>query len=169
MTTTTEKTKMNVTTEELTYILMTVEKGTFGYLHMETKVKMNKTGNPYFDRVTKITKGNILLGGSYQTRVQNETHNPDFVPEENKVGEHVSKCVLYNENTGKNYLQYEWFKEVLPKSEYQFNGDIIEKKLFESYMSKYTPNKYGVNLQSVTINNIKECHINRMEYIVVNP
>ncbi|MEN6291045.1 MAG: hypothetical protein ABFD07_03370, partial [Methanobacterium sp.] len=90
-------------------------------------------------------------------------------PEECKVGQHVSKCFLHNEKTGKNYLQYEWFEQVVPKSEYRYNGDPIEKKLFESYMSSYTPNKYGVNFQSVTIDNIKECHMDGNVYIVVNP
>ena len=130
---------------------------------------MNKTGNPYYNLVTKVTTGNILVGNSYETRVGNITDNPDFVPEENKVGEHVSKCVLFNENTGKHYLQYEWFNKITPKSEYTFNGNPIEKTLFESYMTKYKPNKYGLNFQSVTIDNIKEIHLNGDQYVVVNP
>ena len=49
------------------------------------------------------------------------------------------------------------------------NLDPIEKEMFESFMSQYTPNKYGVNYQSVTVTNIKEIHINGNEYKVVNP
>jgi hypothetical protein len=166
---TTEKIRMNVTSDELLSILMTQEKGTFAFLCMETKPKMNKTNNPYFDRVTKITKGNILLGCDYKTRVGNETENPDFQPEENKVGEKVTKCIRHNEKYNRFYLDYEWFEEVKPKSEYRYNGDPIEKQLFESFMGTYTPNKYGVNHQSVTVTNIKEIHINKTEYVVVNP
>lgn len=160
---------IELTSNELVTILMTQNIGTFCWIHMETKVRMNKTGNPYYDQIKKITKGNILLGNSYQTRVQNETENPDFVPEKNKVGEHISKCVLHNDKTGKDYLQYEWFENVVPKSEYEFNGDSIEKMLFQSFMGEYRPNKYGVNFQSVTIENIKECHVHGNQYIVVNP
>ena len=160
---------IELTTSELTEILKGQEKGTFCWMWFETKPKMRKTDNPYFDRVVKITKGNILMGNSYEKRVQNETGNPNFVADVCKVGEHVSKCVLHNDNTGKDYLQYEWFEEVVPKSEYKFEGNPIEKRMFESFMGTYVPNKNGVNFQSVTISNIKECHFNGNEYIVVNP
>lgn len=160
---------IELTTNELTQILMTQNVGTFCWIHMETKVRMRKTDNPYFDQIKKITKGNILLGNNYKDRVIKETGNTDFVPEECKVGEHISKCVLYNEKTGKHYLQYEWFEEVTPKSEYDFHGDPIEKQFFQSFMSEYRPNKYGTNFQSVTIENIKECHVHGNQYIVVNP
>jgi hypothetical protein len=157
---------VSVTTDELTEILKGQDKGTFGFIHMETKVRMNKTNNPFFDQITKVTKGNILLGNNYEKRVETETGIENFKPEECRVGEHVSKCVLHNEKTGKDYLQYEWFEETLPKSHYIFDGDVVEKQLFESYMMKYTPNKYGVNFQSVTINNIKEIHLNKVQYII---
>jgi hypothetical protein len=160
---------IELTTMELTEILKRQERGTFCWLWFETKPKMNKTGNPYFNQVSKITKGNILTGNSYQTRVQNETENPDFVSKKCNVGEHISKCVLHNDRTGKDYLQYEWFEEVLPKSEYRYNGNPIEKRMFESFMGTYIPNKYGVNFQSVTIDNIRECHMSGNQYRVVNP
>lgn len=170
---------IELTTNELTEILKGKDKGTWSFLITETKVRMNKTGNPYFNQVTKKSFLNILLGNSYQTRVINKTGDTDFEPEENKVGHHVSKCVLHNENTGKDYLQYENFnyksipnypKNLIPSEpEYNFNGDPIEKRLFESYMSKFTPNKYGIIFQSVTIDNIKECHLDGNRYIVVNP
>lgn len=165
---TTEKIRVNVTTEELLSILMLQEKGTFPFLHMETKPKMNKRGNPYFDRVTKVTKGNILLGVDYSKRVQNNTENPEFKPEMNNVGDKVTKCIRHNEKFDRYYLDYEWFNEVKPKSEFICEGNPIEKQLFESYMGTFTPNKYGVNFQSVTVTNIKEIHINKVEYVVVN-
>jgi hypothetical protein len=159
---------VKVTKEELLSILMVQEKGTFAFLHMETIPKMRKTDNPYFDRVTKITKGNILLGVDYSKRVQNNTENPDFKPEENKVGDKVTKCIRHNEKFDRFYLDYEWFNEVRPKSEFVFNGDPIEKEMFESFMSQYTPNKYGVNFQSVTVTNIREIHMNGVNYTVEN-
>jgi hypothetical protein len=159
---------VELSTMELVSILMVQDKGTFCYLHFETVPKMKKTNNPYFDRVKKITKGNILLGCDYSKRVQNETENPDFQPEKNNVGEKLTKCVRYNEKLDRYYLDYEWFNEVTPKSEYKFNGDPIEKQMFSDFMNTYTPNKYGVNFQSVTISNIKECHMNGTIYTVNN-
>ena len=168
MTKTTEKIRMNVTTTELLTILMGQEKGTFAHLVTNTKVRMNKTNNPYLDKVTKVTRMNVLLGVNYETRVQNNTENPDFVPEKNNVGDKVTKCVRYNEKYNRFYLDYEWFNQVKPQSEYVFSGDPIEKAMFESFMVKSSPNKYGVNFQSVTVDNIKECHINNYVYEVVN-
>ena len=168
MTKTTEKIRMNVTTSELLSVLMTQEKGTFSHLVTKTKVRMNKTGNPFHDLVTKVTRMNVLLGVNYDTRVINNTENPDFVPEKNNVGDKVTKCVRFNEKYNRFYLDYEWFNQVKPQSEFVFNGDPIEKVMFESYMVKSSPNKYGVNFQSVTVDNIVECHMNGIEYIVVN-
>ena len=160
---------IELTTSELTEILKQQNRGTFCWMWFETLPKMRKTDNPYFNQVVKITKGNILMGNSYETRVQNETGNSNFISEKCKVGEHISKCVLHNDNTGKDYLQYEWFEEVQPKSEYKFEGNSIEKRMFESFMGTYVPNKNNVNFQSVTISNIKECHFNGNEYRIVNP
>jgi hypothetical protein len=169
---------IELTTSELTEILKGKDKGTWCYMITETKVRMNKTGNPYFNQVIKRSYLNVLLGNSYQNRVIKETGDTDFIPEVNKVGEHISKCVLHNENTGKDYLQYENFdyksipnypKNLIPSDpEYNFNGDPIEKRLFESYMMKYSPNKYGVTFMSVTIENIKECHLDGNVYKVIN-
>ena len=160
---------IELTTSELTEILKLQNRGTFCWMWFETLPKMRKTDNPYFNKIVKITKGNILMGNDYKTRVITETNDVNFVPEKCNVGEHISKCVLHNDNTGKDYLQYEWFEEVVPKSEYRFEGNPIEKRMFESFMGTYTPNKNGVNFQSVTISNIKECHFNGNEYRVVNP
>lgn len=170
---------IEVTTSELTDVLKGQEKGTWSYLITETKPRMNKTGNPYFGQIVKRSYLNVLLGNSYQNRVIKETGDVDFVPEVCKVGEHISKCVLHNDKTGKDYLQYENFdysnipnypKNLIPpKPEFCYDGNIIDKTLFESYLVQSSPNKYGVTFLSVTIDNIKECHLNGNHYIVVNP
>ena len=156
-----------ITVKDLVEVLKGQKKGTFSNFHIETVPTMNKTDNPYFGKVTKVTKGNILLGCSYKTRVINETNDVDFVPETNKVGGHVGDglCILYNENKDRYYLQYEWFEEVTPKSEYFFEGNPIEKRMFESFMGTYTPNPKGVNVLSVGVNNIKEITLNKVRYI----
>jgi len=160
---------VGLTTEELTQILKTVKRGTFAFFEIHTIPSMNKTNNPFYNQVKKITKGNILIGGNYQTRVGNTTDNPDFVPEKCNVGEKIDEsCVQYNEKLNRYYLQYEWFEQVLPKSVYEFEGNQIEKQMFSDFMRSYTPNKYGVNVQSVKIENIKEIHFGKVHYIVEN-
>ena len=180
-----ELTILEVTTLQLVQILMTVVRGTFSNIWFETRPKMKKgrllksgewkDKNPYYDyikdrsSITKITKGNILIGGDYEKRMKKELNDPNFVSGENKVGDHVGDgmCILFNENTGKHYLQYEWFQEVTPKSTYLLDeNDPIEKSQFESYMGTFTPRE--VLIQSVTVDNIKEMTFNKTKYVVVN-
>ena len=161
----------NITVSEMVEILKLQKRGTFSNFIINTIPEMRKTDNPYFGQVIKVTEGNILLGGSYKTRVVNETNDVDFVPEKNKVGGHIGdgQCILENTRLGKFYLQYEWFEEVKPKSHYLFNGNPIEKRMFESFMGTYVPNKYGVNILSVNVNNIKEISFNHVRYILNTP
>jgi hypothetical protein len=160
--------EVQVTTNQLLEVLKTIERGTFSNIVFVTVPKMNKTNNPYFNLVSKITKGNILVGGDYQKRVIKETGNTDFVSQPSKVGEHTSRCVLHNEKLNRDYLEYEWFQEVKPKTEFLFDGNSIEKTLFESYLVKSSPNPNGVQLQTVTVSNIKQFTVNKTRYIVVN-
>lgn len=161
---------IGLTTDELTEILKSTKRGTFCHFEIHTIPTMNKKGNPFFNQVTKITKGNILVGSSYKTRVENSNEEiENFTPEVCTVGQKVDdSCVQYNERLDRYYLQYEWFEQVLPKSTFEFEGNVIEKQMFQDYMRKYTPNKYKVNVQSVKISNIKEIHINHHHYVVEN-
>lgn len=161
---------VGLTTSELVEILKSVKRGTFCYFEIHTIPTMNKTNNPFFNQVTKITKGNILIGGNYKTRVKNSNEEiEDFTPEVCTVGQKIDdSCVQYNERLDRYYLQYEWFNQVLPKSTFEFEGNPIEKQMFQDYMRSYTPNKYNVNIQSVKIENIKEIHFNHNHYIVEN-
>jgi len=172
-----EHSVVGLSTDELVEILKGVEKGTFGFFEIHTIPKMNKKGNPYHELVTKVTKGNVLIGGqvdedeksTYQKRVIKNTGNEDFVPQKNNVGSHVDgTCVIFNERLNRYYLQYEWFNEVKPKTEFFFEGNSIEKQIFQDFMRKYTPNPYRVNVQSVKIENIKEIHLNHVHYRVEN-
>ena len=168
---------VGLSTDELIQICMNIEKGTFGYFEIHTIVSMNKTGNPFYNLVKKITKGKILIGGkvneddltNYEKRVIKNTGDEDFKSQKNNVGNHIEGSpVLYNEKLDRYYLQYEWFEEVLPKSEFEFEGNPIEKQMFRDYMRSYTPNKYGVNVQSVKFENLKRLHINHIQYVVEN-
>lgn len=156
---------------ELIEILKPIPKGTFAYFEIHTNVSMNKTGNPYYNQVTKVTKGNVYIGGEYKTRVENSNEDiENFTPEYNRVGEHVegSRCVLYNAKYERYYLQYEWFEQVIPKSKMYFEGNEIDKQILSDWRRAYTPNKYGVNVQSVKIENIKRIHFDHVHYVVEN-
>jgi len=158
-----------ITISQLVEILKLQKRGTFINFTICTIPKMRKTNNPFFDKVTKTTTGNVLIGGDYSTRVENNTGVENYIPEKCNVGEHIGEgnCIIFNENKQRFYLQYEWFGEVKPKSEFTFEGNPIEKQLFESYMGTFTPNKFGVQIQSVMVNNIKFLTLNKVRYEVV--
>jgi len=167
------KEKMSIGKQELISILNEQEKGTFVNLVTETKVRMNKKNNPYFDKVIKRSKCNYLLGMDYEKRVivnyEKEGLNPNFQSEECKVGAHISKCVLFNEKLNSHYVMVERFDEIKPQVEYTFEGNEIDKGLFEDFMVKYTESKKQeqerkVNVLTFKVDNIKEISLNGNHY-----
>jgi len=167
---------MEITKNELLNVLMNVNGTPFVHLVMETPVRMNKTGNPYFGRVIKRTTGNFYLGSEYQKRVNNnrvkEGLEPNFETEKPKGKHHLSPCVLIDDKTESvHYLHLEWFEETKPhKIEFVLDGtDPIEKILFEDYMVKsYKSVKQGlersVNIITPKLSNIRVLHIDKMKY-----
>jgi hypothetical protein len=140
--TTTEKCVEKISKRNLIELLMGVNKSTFVNVTMKTPVRMNKTGNPFYDRIEKISSTNFLLGNSYEDRVrsnQEKEHlNGNFVSEQPKGKLHVSKCVLVDEKTKTVfYVMLERFDEIKPQNIYIVDGnDPIEKVLFEEWMIK---------------------------------
>jgi len=160
---------------ELLEILKSVESSTFINIVSKTKVRMNKSNNPYYDKVFKVNKCNYLIGNEYQTRVitndKKEGGEGNFVSEENKVGTHVSKCVLYNEKLDTYYLQVERFNEIKPNVSYIFEGNEIDKTLFESYLTKVSessrqPQERKVLVQSFKLSSIEEITLGGTHYVV---
>jgi len=170
-----KKETKKITQQELLTLLMNVEKPTFTNIVSEVFPKMNKTGNPYFGKVVKKSKGNYFIGGSYEDMVNNrmekEGMEPTFESKECSVGEHISKCVQYNDNTKKHYLQYFTFPTSKPSSTFEFEGNEIDKQLFESFMVKKSENSRQPQdnkhtPQSLTITNIKEISLGGVHYEV---
>ncbi len=160
---------------EMLEVLKEVNKSTFINLVTETKVRMNKTNNLYFDKVFKRSKSNFLIGNNYEDRVitneRKEGLEGNFVSEENKVGTHISKCVLFNEKTQSYYLMVERFDEIKPQVEYIFEGNSIDKTLFESFMTKYYESKKQeqerkVFVISYKLDSIKEFTLGGTKYII---
>lgn len=173
------KQTLNINETELLTLLMGIEKSTFVHLVTETTLDMNKKGNPYFDKIIKRSSCNFLCGNDYETRVQKnyekEGMNPEtFVVEPPTGKTHISKCVL--ENTNKNngnifYFMVERFDEIKPKVEYIYEGNPIDKTLFESFMKKVYESKkqeQDRKVQPITykVSNIKEITLNGTHYII---
>lgn len=179
-----QKVEMEVSQNELIMILDGVVNPTFCEVEMVTVPTMNKGGrggvpvNSLFGRVTKHKIGRILIGISYENRIENEQKKEGlevgFKSEENKVGGHVNKCILHNEKLDRNYLFHEWFKEVKPKVEYLVDGrpmDEIEAEIFKQYTKK-TDSYSGqgldrpVQVLSVCLDNVKYLTHNGTRYIL---
>jgi hypothetical protein len=171
---------MNITRNELIGLLNEVKTSTFVHLLTETKVRMNKTGNPFFDKVIKRSSCNYLIGNDYQIRVWGNGEKEGIPQEENnfeveemKGKKHLSKVVCIDTKTESvYYLMVERFDEIKPKVEYTFEGNPIEKQLFESYMVKVSesqkqPQERKVKVLTFKIDNIKEITLNKVKYQVV--
>lgn len=169
---------MEITKGQLVGILNQVNVPTFTNVLMKTPVRMNKTGNPYFGQIVKITKGNYLIGSDYEKRVNNnyekEGMERTFVVEPPKGKEHISKCVLVDTKTRTtHYLMMERFDEIHPKVEYQMiDGTSIEKQLFESFLVKVSENQKQEQERKVLpltpkISNILEITLNGVKYEVL--
>jgi hypothetical protein len=177
------KTTSNITKQELITLLSTIEKPTFVNIVSTTNVKMNKEKtkegnkelNPYYNKVVKLRKGNFLIGSDYEKRVQNndkkEGGEGNFQSKESSVGKHISKCVLFNENTNKYYLSHERFPQVKPQNEFIFEGNSIDKMIFDKWVSESKPyenqpQENKVEWVTLTIDNIKEISLEGTKYII---
>ena len=168
---------LNITQEELLTLLMNVDRPTFTNIVSRTKVRMNKGGNPYYERVFKKSVGNYFIGGTYEdmvnVRMGKEGMEPTFESKECSVGTHISKCVQFNEKLNRNYLQYFIFPTSKPKSEFEFEGNSIERELFRSYEVKKSetsrqPQENKHQPQSFGLSSIKEITLNGQKYRVID-
>ena len=159
-------------------LLNEVERPTFVHLVTETKVRMNKKGNPYHEQITKCLSSNFYIGSEYEKRVNNnrekEGKETDFVSSPLSGKNHISKCVLTDTKTQtKFYVMCEWFKRSYPKVEYKYNGNSIDKQMFESYLVKRKESEKQqienkVNIVTYLIESIKEIRMNRTRYILID-
>ncbi len=159
--------------QELLELLMNVDKPTFVNIISQTIPTMKKTDNPYFDKVVKVSKGNYFIGGSYEdmvnTRMGKEGMEQNFESKECSVGNHITKCVQFNEKLNRHYLQYFTFSK--PKSTFVFEGNEIEKQLLESYLSQKSstsrqPQENKHQVQSFKLESIKEISLNGNHYVI---
>ena len=171
------KNTLKINSNELLTILSNIETPTFTHIVSQTKPKMNKTGNPYFDKVIKTSKGNYFIGGNYEDMVRvrqgKEGMEPDFVSLPCTVGTKVegTRCVQFNEKLNRYYLQYFIFESSNIKSEYTFEGNTIDKVLFENFLVKKSessrqPQENKHIPQSFMLSSIKEITLNGTKYLI---
>jgi hypothetical protein len=173
---TTQINSKKITHQELLTLLNQQEKGTFTNVVMETKVRMNKLNNPYYDKVIKRSTCNYLLGIEYEKRVNvnysKEGIDSTFVTEKPIGKTHISKCVLVDDKTQSvHYVMLERFNNIKSKNEYIFEGNSIDKVLFESFMTKIYESQKQEQENKVTIitpkvENIKEISLNGTHYVI---
>ncbi len=162
---------------DLIILLNKVNKSTFIHLLTEVPVRMNKTGNPYFGKVTKVSSCNYLLGNGYIDRMGTgyEKSGLDistFDLESNKVGKHVSKVVLYNEKLKTHYIQVERFDEIKPKNTFYFEGQEIDPKVLSPWIIKPSQSKKQeqdkyISFIHFKLDNVKEITIDKTKYRVI--
>lgn len=153
-----------ITTDELVELLKEVKHGEFVHIESLTTVKMNKTGNPYYNAILKRSKKNVRTLPDYEKRMRKVTENPDFVSKPNWF-EHESPCVVRKKsNPSEKYFMYEMFDEQTVKNTYLHNNKEISKELFEAFMPAYKAN--DINVKVVSMTNIKRLSYRGNKYVI---
>ena len=145
------------------------------------KKNPNPTPNPYYEQgihsVRRMYK--IITGFDYQDsvngRLVREGKEGNFESEKPVWFKFLSKGLVTDQKTeSKFYLRYQYLNDSILEGHYEFNGNEIEKQMFESFMVKVS-NEYDkqgldntLNFQVVSLKNILEISINKQKYEVIH-
>jgi len=145
------KDRHKVNIEEFVEIIKGIEEknpNTFVGVKMRTlfrevlqKTKDTKEMNPYYKEIFKVSTKTYRLVTDYQKRVHNnlikEGKDPNtFVVESPSGKKHISKSLLTDTETeSKFYVMIEWFPEIKGTTTYEYQGNSIDKSLFEKWIS----------------------------------
>jgi hypothetical protein len=173
-----KETKM-ISQSDVVNFFSNYEKTSFINIVTDTIVKMNKTNNPYFDKVKKHCSRNYYINSDYTKRVLENGRKEGINPEENtfqvqemKGRKRVKNSVCIDNKTESIfYLFLEFFDEVKGSVKYTFEGNDIDKHVFQSYMVKVSENKSQpqerkVKVMTPKVENIKSFTIEGVKYIV---
>lgn len=139
------------------------------------KKNPNPTKNPYFEEgiINHSRKVQIVTGFDYENsvngRLEKEGKEGDFESQENWF-EVVSKGLVTDKSThSKLYFRYQYLKTSTQDQEFLFQGNQIEKTLFESFMGKEsTYDNQGLDnplkFQVCDLNNIYRISIGGVTY-----
>jgi hypothetical protein len=149
--------------QTLVEILSQVEKGEFVNIESITKVKMRKTGNPYYNSVVKRSSKNVRCLPDYEKRVQNKTNNPEFESKPNWF-QHISPCVVKHRNNDNTYFMYETFEGQSVRNEFIHNGQPIQKEVIQPFLPEYKERE--VQVFTIKTDNIKKISYKGVRYEV---
>ena len=164
-----------LTNDILFDLLINVNKPTFVHLTTATEPRMNKTNNPYFGRVTKLTKRNYLIASEYEDRVNNndtkEGGEASFTSQSMKGLVHLSRAVLAKlDEKDTKYVRVEFFDEIKPQTTFLVDNKEVDKEVLNNYIVKSTsnydsqPQERKVKVLNFKFDSIKEISINGEVY-----
>lgn len=131
-----DKVVKQVNLMEMVRALMTIKGATPATFIADTVVKMNKTNNPYHEKVTKRQKSNVFINFDYTKSVNRalakEGKDADFVASARLWGEKIPNTPLVL-HKGKYYLEARFLGNE-PEVEYFFENGPIVKETFAHHM-----------------------------------
>lgn len=168
----------NITSAQLTGILMGIKGHKFLTITTLTEPKMKKTNNPFFGHILKRSTANVSINFKYENVVNNrrekEGNEEKFVPKPRTWGERIDGTCFVMHN-GAMYMEVH-YKSAPSATEYIDTRDntIVPKDMLAQWLQE--PNtsavaekqglEQAVILRDIKIGNIKECKVNGEHYVI---
>lgn len=132
-----------------------------------TSPKMNKTGNPYHDKVTKHARVNCVVNFDYVTAYEKRegegTHAPtrpsSYLHVINTETGKATPFVVDSKTISKAYVQ---LMQLSAKSIYIYEGKEIDKEIFSPFFSPTGENP--VNVRAFKLENVLELTVDGQDY-----
>lgn len=166
----TEKEIVLVNDQELVRVLMHLKGATPATIVATTVEKMNKTNNPFFERVTKKQRSNVFINFDYAAavnkRLVKEGKEPDFVAHKRPWGERLpGSPIIFHKNT--YYLEAGYLTKNTPTVEYFLDGVLTDKSVFETFLTeKKSTSRQGVSDENEVV--LRDLKITSIDEITVN-
>lgn len=112
----------------------------------ETSVRMNKTGNPYFGRVTKVTTSRVSFNYSYENacnnRAEKEGYDRNFVTESLPWGQWIDgQTNRLISHKGGVFVRFYKIPTELPKVTYYLDGVEVTDNSVLNEIFSYIPQR----------------------------
>jgi len=169
------KPTVNVDYMGLVRVLMQIKGATPATFLAITEVKMNKTNNPFYERVSKKQKSNVFINfdyaGAVNRKLLKEGKEPEFVAKPRKWGEKLPGTPLIF-HKGEYYLEARFLNND-PKVEYLVDGIVTEKAVLETYLpvknTESIKEHQGLNeeiiIRDFKVQNIREITVGGTHYV----
>lgn len=168
-------TEQSVNYMDMVRVLMSIKGATPATFVAVTEVKMNKTNNPYYGRVTKKQKSNVFINfdyaGSVNRKLIKKGKEPDFVAKPRKWGSKLPNTpIIFHEN--KYYLEARFLNNE-PQVEYMVEGVVTDKAVLETYLPvrktesirEHQGLDEEITIRDFNVANIHELTVNGVRYV----